>query len=95
MVRPSGEKAMERMPWWAQSFPVKWLSRVASSLWEAVSHSLMVPSSPAVARVLPSGEKAMERAACERPCRVARSWPLAASQSLVVRSQLPEAMVWP
>ena len=61
----------------------------------SVSHSLMVSSTLAEARVLPSGEKATDSIASVCPFRVARSWPVSASHSLMVLSTLAEARVLP
>ena len=76
------------------------LAEYARSGWRApgrfaTSHSLMVLSSLAEARVLPSGEKATESTASACPVRVARSWPVSTSHSLMVLSPLAEARVLP
>lgn len=61
----------------------------------ATSHSRIVLSSPAEARVLPSGLHATELTASECPLRVARHLRLATSHSFIVLSSLPEANCLP
>jgi hypothetical protein len=60
---------------------------------DAVSHSLMVLSSPPDAMVRPSGEKDTERTTLELPVSVLMFDPDVASHSLMVLSPLADAMV--
>src|SRR5262249_31306991 len=57
--------------------------------------SLTTPSSPALAMVAPSGEKATEFAPPACPVSTIRSWPVARSHKLMLPSRFVEARIFP
>src|SRR5215469_12666475 len=59
------------------------------------SHSQIVPSSPPLASVFPSGLKATDHTQLLCPCRVSRQWPVLVSQRRIVASWLPLAIRLP
>src|SRR5262249_60974269 len=65
------------------------------SLPGATSHSLTVLSTPAEARVVPSGLQETDNTPSVCPLRTAFSWPVCGSHSLTVLSMLAEASVLP
>src|SRR5262249_21670185 len=82
--RPSRENATDHT---AALCPCKVVSgRLAST-----SQSLTVPSTLALAAMLPSPESARAWIMPECPCRVARRWPLDGSQNLTMPSSPPLA----